>query len=468
MATILHNWDDTIIALATPQGVSAIGVIRLSGTKAIDIVNELFPSKNLFNQPSHSLHVGIITYQEKIIDEVVISLFRNPKSYTGEDIVEISCHGSPYIQQQIINACIDKGARTAKPGEFTQRAFLNGKLDLTQAEGVADLIASESKASHEIALQQMRGGFSSELKKLRDQLIHFASLIELELDFSEEDVEFADRKAFTELLHQIEIVVTELINSFQYGNVIKKGVPVAIIGKPNTGKSSLLNALLNEERAIVSNIPGTTRDSIEDILIIDGITFRFIDTAGLRKTDDIIEAMGVQKAKEKVSKAKIILYLYDKNDCTPEEIINHVRSLYNKEAIFILVQTKIDITNGFYEDDFLKALDVIYPELVQTLTAISVYQPETIKSLKGLLTWEVQKMTPGSSNIVTNSRHLEALQKTKEHLMAVQFGLEQQISGDLLAQDLRFALRYLAEITGEIDVDKDILGTIFSKFCIGK
>ena len=350
------------------------------------------------------------------------------------------------------------------------RAFLNGRLDLAQAEAVADLIASESKASHEIALKQMRGGFSDELQNLRSQLIDFAALIELELDFSEEDIAFADREKFTELLNRIQTIISALIRSFEYGNVIKEGVGVAIMGKPNAGKSSLLNALLNEERAIVSDIPGTTRDSIEETLTVEGILFRFIDTAGLRQTDDVIESIGIRKAREKAEQAKIILYLFDKSDGTPEEVSEEVRRLYREDIILILVQAKADITGDLQEEDeFIKALQSISPRPVRAVTAVSVYRPETIDDLKALLASNIRETAPAVGSIVTNSRHLEALQKAQEHLAAVRLGMERQLGNDLLAHDIHFALRYLGEITGsEIDVDRDILGTIFGRFCIGK
>lgn len=460
--------QNTIVALATPAGAGAIGIIRLSGPQAIEICNTYFKGKNLLKQNSHTIHFGyILDNRGVLLDEVLVSIFIAPKSYTKENVVEISCHGSVYIQQKIIQLFVENGVRLAQPGEFTLRAFLNGKMDLSQAEAVADLIASESGASHEIALKQLRGGFSNELKDLRNQLIHFASLIELELDFAEEDVEFADRTKFVELLNQTQAVISRLVDSFQYGNVIKRGVPVAIVGKPNAGKSSLLNALLNEERAIVSDIPGTTRDSIEDTLVIDGVMFRFIDTAGLRKTDDVIEAIGVEKAKEKAGNAKIILYLFDKNNTTPQEIINDVKNLYKKDIRIILVQTKIDSTNGFHNDHFIEALNEIYPELSETITAVSIYQSDSIKSLKGLLTWEIQNMVVETGSIVTNARHVEALQKTEAHIINVQQGLQANLNTDLLVQDIRLALNYLGEITGEITPD-DLLENIFSKFCIGK
>lgn len=470
MANFTTFKEDTIVAPITPAGKGAIGVIRISGKKAISICSRIFKGKNLEQANSHTVHVGIIHDEGKPLDEVVVTIFKEPHSFTKENTIEISCHGSSYILNQIIQLIIKEGARLAQPGEFTQRAFLNGRIDLTQAEAIADLIASESEAAHNIALKQMRGGFSNELKKLRDQLIQFASLIELELDFSEEDVEFANRDAFINLLHQIEKIITSLIQSFKYGSVIKEGIPVAIIGKPNAGKSSLLNALLNEERAIVSPIAGTTRDSIEDTLVINGIIFRFIDTAGLRETDDIIESIGVKKAKEKAEIAKIVLYLFDKNDTSPEEVLKDIKALYKEGIIFILVQTKLDTTES-HEDELrlIQAFDSLNMyKFAQTITAISIYRPELIQALKGHLVWEAEQMNSGSSTIITNTRHLEALQKTNKHIAAVQEGLKNNISKDFLSQDIRLALRYLGEITGEVDIDKDILGTIFSKFCIGK
>jgi tRNA modification GTPase len=343
MAKGLLRWDDTIVALATPPGIGAIGVVRLSGQNAFTIVNELFPAKDLLNQAPNTLHVGYISKDGKVLDEVVLSLFRSPKSYTGEDIIEISCHGSPYVQQQIIDACIEKGARPARPGEFTQRAFLNGKLDLTQAEAVADLIASNTSASHKSALHNIRGGFSEKLKTLREQLIRFSALIELELDFSQEDVEFADRTAFYSLIRELTAQVQQLLSSFHLGNVIKNGVSVAIVGKPNAGKSTLLNVLLNENRAIVSEIAGTTRDTIEEVINIDGILFRLIDTAGIRKhTSDIIESMGMEKSLEKIRTADVVLYLFDALTEPASELQSRVTEFENQNTRSLLVANKID------------------------------------------------------------------------------------------------------------------------------
>ncbi|MDP9230034.1 MAG: tRNA uridine-5-carboxymethylaminomethyl(34) synthesis GTPase MnmE, partial [Bacteroidota bacterium] len=340
----LSGWQDTIVALSTPPGIGALGIIRLSGKNAFTIVNDMFRSKDLLKQPSHTLHVGLLKHEEKILDETVVSLFKSPHSYTGEDVVEISCHGSPFIHQQIIDACIANGARLAKPGEFTQRAFLNGKLDLTQAEAVADLIASNSAASHKTALNNIRGGFSVKLKELRERLIKFAALIELELDFSQEDVEFADRKQFYELVHEAEETTKQLINSFKLGNVIKNGVSVAIIGKPNAGKSTLLNTLLNEYRAIVSEIPGTTRDTIEEIINIDGILFRLIDTAGIRNhTIDMIENAGMLKSLEKMKQANLVLYVFDVSEINAEEMSQIENDFKKQEIKHLLVANKIDV-----------------------------------------------------------------------------------------------------------------------------
>ncbi|MGZ8517941.1 MAG: tRNA uridine-5-carboxymethylaminomethyl(34) synthesis GTPase MnmE, partial [Chitinophagaceae bacterium] len=338
----LTGWDDTIVALATPPGIGAIGVIRLSGNNTFKIINDLFPSKDILQQQANTLHVGYLKHDNKILDEVVLSLFRSPKSYTGEDVIEISCHGSPFIHQQIMSACIEKGARLAKPGEFTQRAFLNGKLDLAQAEAVADIIASNTEASHKAALNTLRGGFSARLKELREQLIRFSALIELELDFSQEDVEFADRSAFYELIHELSQSTNQLIDSFKLGNVIKNGVSVAIIGKPNAGKSTLLNTLLNENRAIVSDIPGTTRDTIEEVINIDGILFRLIDTAGIRQhTGDTIESAGMERSLEKMKKADLVLYLFDARD-EKQEVKNKKAELDNQQLKYLLLANKID------------------------------------------------------------------------------------------------------------------------------
>lgn len=454
----LSGWDDTIVALATPPGIGAIGVIRLSGKNAFSIVNALFPSKNLLSQDSHTLHVGYLKENGKNIDEVVISLFKNPKSYTGEDVIEISCHGSPFVQQQIINACINRGARLAKPGEFTQRAFLNGKLDLTQAEAVADLIASNTEASRKTALNNIRGGFSNELNELREKLIRFSALIELELDFSQEDVEFADRGAFYQLVNQLIDSVSRLIKSFQLGNVIKNGVSVAIVGKPNAGKSTLLNSLLNENRAIVSDIPGTTRDTIEEVINIDGILFRLIDTAGIRRhTTDVIESAGVQRSLEKMKQAGLVLYLFDVEE-EPAEIIKRKKEMEEQGLNYLLVANKIDKNpkakewfNGIDNIIFISAKENLHTELLKEKMIGSVLKGET----------------DTESTVVTNARHYHALKETEKSLLDIKTGLDNKLPGDLLALDIRRSLQYLGEITGEI-TNEDQLDYIFSKFCIGK
>ncbi|MBL7743980.1 MAG: tRNA uridine-5-carboxymethylaminomethyl(34) synthesis GTPase MnmE [Chitinophagaceae bacterium] len=456
----LTGWDDTIVALATPPGVGAIGIIRLSGMKAIRIVNNLFPSKDLFQQQSHTIHVGFLKDEEKVLDEGVISLFKAPRSYTGEDVVEISCHGSSYIQQRIIEACIKNGARLAKPGEFTQRAFLHGKLDLAQAEAVADIIASNTDASLRAALHTMRGGFSTKLKELRERLIRFSALIELELDFSQEDVEFADRKQFYELVREIQFTTTQLIASFRLGNVIKNGVSVAIIGKPNAGKSTLLNVLLNEDRAIVSDIPGTTRDTIEEVINIDGILFRLIDTAGIRHhTSDVIETAGVERSLEKMKQADLVVYLFDVRDEKTE--IGNLKSEIEKYQLnYLLVGNKID-SAGESESKakFAGTENIIF---------ISAAENRHIEVLKermvdAVLRGEVQT----ESTIITNARHYHALKEMGKSLIDIKKGLDSKIPGDLLALDIRRCLHYLGEITGEV-TNEDMLDYIFSKFCIGK
>lgn len=462
---------DTIAAIATPPGAGAIGVLRLSGSNAISITDTFFRAKKkLADQPSHTLHFGRCTDPEgHVVDEVVVSLYRGPKSYTGEDVVEISCHGSDYILQQLLQLCLRQGARLADPGEYTMRAFLNGKMDLSQAEAVADLIASDSAASHELAMKQMRGGYTSEMKALRDELIHFAALIELELDFAEEDVAFADRQQFLTLLDTIESSLQRLIDSFAYGNVIKNGVPVAIAGKPNAGKSSLLNALLNEERAIVSDIAGTTRDVIEDTINIHGITFRFIDTAGLRETEDTIEAIGVERAKAKIREATILLYLFDKRDTSPEEIISDVTGFYRPDLIILLVATKTDLFPAEDWKEWERQLSPVLPGKARLLLTVSSKEKQrSFELLKETLADTVQAMKPQEGVIVSNLRHSQALHHTLEHIRNVKEGMNQGLSGDLLAQDIRLSMFYLGSITGEIEVDRDILGTIFGKFCIGK
>ncbi|MDG2368187.1 MAG: tRNA uridine-5-carboxymethylaminomethyl(34) synthesis GTPase MnmE [Flavobacteriaceae bacterium] len=453
---------ETIIALATPNGLGAISVIRISGNNSIEITEKLFKSnknKLLSNQKSHTVHLGHIMKGNHELDEVLITLFKGPYSYTGENTIEISCHGSTYLQKEIINLFIDNGIRIANPGEFTLRAFLNGKMDLNQAEAVADLIASENEGSHKLAMQQMKSGFSNDLKKLRAELLHFSSMNELELDFSQEDIEFAERNDFKNLTNKIKSELKILIDSFQSGNVLKNGISVAIAGKPNAGKSSLLNTLLNEDKAIVSDIPGTTRDSIEDSLIINGINFRFIDTAGLRETNDVIESKGIEKTKEKIKKAKILLYLFDINDTNINEIKNSLDSFRRDDLSIILVRNKIDlkINNKNLLND-LKKLELI---------EISATEKKSVLKLKERLFDEVNLLNPYTDVIISNSRHYEALKKALKAIEEVNKGLKENISGDLLSVDIRRSIEFLAEITGEITND-DVLGNIFANFCIGK
>lgn len=458
----LSTSQDTIFALATPPGVGAIGVIRVSGTNTFPILNNLFPKKDLSTAKTHTLHVGFLEHEHIVLDEVVLSLFKSPHSYTGEDVIEISCHGSIYIQQKVMEALSQSGARLALPGEFTQRAFLNNKMDLAQAESVADIIAANSEAAQQAALKQLRGGFSSELKSLREELIKLAALVELELDFSEEDVEFVDRKDLRTLVDKIYFYSNGLLDSFKLGNVIKNGVSVAIIGKPNAGKSTLLNALLNEDRAIVSDIPGTTRDTIEEALNINGILFRLIDTAGIRSdTADIIESFGVEKSLEKMRTADIVVYLFDASVETFETINSKVQELNNEHLHFILVANKIDLLND----------TTIISELKKRAEIISISANNKVdidKVKNELFHQTVHGELKFENTIVTNARHQSALYKVVESLNDIKAGMDENVSGDLLAPDIRKALHYLGEITGEVEVDRDILGTIFSKFCIGK
>jgi len=454
--------NETIIALATPNGLGAISVIRISGKNSIITSDKLFKAKNkkpLSKQKSHTVNLGHILKNGNELDEVLITLFKGPHSYTGEDTIEISCHGSTYIQQEIIDLFIDNGVRVANPGEFTLRAFINGKMDLNQAEAVADLIASENEGSHKLAMQQMKSGFSNDLKKLREELLHFTSMIELELDFSEEDVEFAERGEFKKLTNKIQSELKTLIDSFQSGNVLKNGISVAIAGKPNAGKSSLLNTLLNEDKAIVSDIPGTTRDSIEDSIIIDGIKFRFTDTAGLRETKDEVESKGIEKTKEKISNAKILLYLFDINDININEIKSSLKTFKRDDLSIILVRNKIDLKNK--NQSLLKELD--NRELIE----ISATDSKSVSKLKKRLVNEVDILNPYTDVIISNSRHYEALKKALKAIEEVNKGLKNNISGDLLSVDIRRSIEHLGEITGEITND-DVLGNIFANFCIGK
>ena len=460
MASHIIDWDDTVVALATPPGMGAIGVIRVSGKQTFPILNDLFPSKNLLEQASHTIVVGLLKDQNKVLDEVVLSLFKGPKSYTGEDVIEISCHGSAYIQAQIIASITARGARLAKAGEFTQRAFLNGKLDLAQAESVADLIASNSEASKRAAIHTMRGGFSTDLAYLREQLIKFSALIELELDFAEEDVEFANRSALHSTVDELQQATQQLINSFALGNVIKNGVQVAIIGKPNAGKSTLLNALLNENRAIVSDIAGTTRDTIEEVLNIEGVLFRLIDTAGIRtQTDDVIEQLGVAKSLEKMNAADLVVYLFDAATTSIADIELVAKELTSTGIKHVLVANKIDS---------ITPEKLIELQTVTSIVCIAAKNKLAIDTLKNAL---VQKAVGGDlqteSTVVTNARHQDALLKLQASLLDVSAGLSAKITGDLLALDIRQCLHYLGLITGEI-TNNDQLDYIFSKFCIGK
>ena len=469
------NTQDTIIALATPSGSGAIAVIRLSGADAIEIANLFFKSihnKSLSHQKTHTIHLGHIINGDRIIDEVLVSVFKNPQSYTGENVVEISCHGSLYIQQEIIQLFLSNGCRLADAGEFTLRAFLNGKLDLSQAEAVADLIAADSKASHQIAMQQMRGGFSNEIEILRQDLLNFASLIELELDFSEEDVEFANRDDFQKLVTKIASILKRLIESFAYGNVLKNGIPVAIIGEPNVGKSTLLNTLLNEEKAIVSSIAGTTRDAIEDELIIEGVAYRFIDTAGIRDTTDEIENIGIKKTYEKTAQAQLIIYLFDasiirnKNEDNGNKVVQLIQTEITKVITKFPDKKMLVIAN---KSDLLSDNEIkLIKNNIKNTIFLSAKENEGIDELKNELT-QLSNIGVLSNNqtIVSNSRHFEVLNRALIEIKNVQNGIDTSISSDLIAIDIRQALHYLGEITGQV-TNEDLLGNIFANFCIGK
>jgi len=473
---MLHQ--DTIVALATPSGAGAVAIIRVSGPEAIALVTTVFQSvsgKDLTRQKTHTIHLGHIMDGNKTIDQVLVSVFKNPNSYTGEDVAEISCHGSPFIQQQIIQLLLRKGCRIAQPGEFTLRAFLNGKMDLSQAEAVADLIASDNEASHQLAISQMRGGFSNELARLREELLNFASLIELELDFAEEDVEFADRTQFKQLIDRIENVLKRLIDSFAVGNVIKNGIPVAIVGEPNVGKSTLLNALLNEERAIVSDIAGTTRDTIEDELVIGGIGFRFIDTAGIRETKDVVESIGIQKTFEKIEQAQVVIFLVDSSQLSviggPLSIdhfkkdIEQIRNKYPKKTLVTVINKKDLIST----DILAHLAEELTTDNRQQLTLfISAKNKLGIDELKNtLLSFVNTGALKNQETIVTNTRHYDALIKALEEIQKVQWGIAEGISSDLMAIDIRQALYHFGEITGQVTND-ELLGNIFANFCIGK
>ena len=457
--------QDTIAAVATASGLGAIAVIRISGTEAIDIAARLFKGKNLLKVASHTAHLGYICDENgRPVDQVLVTVFVGPNSYTREHVVEISCHGSPYIQQQLMELFMRNGARMARQGEFTLRAFLNGQLDLAQAEAVADLISSDSTASHELAMKQIRGGFSNEIKKLREELIHFASLIELELDFGEEDVEFANRKDLQELVERILGIIRKLMDSFQLGNVLKNGVSTVIAGRPNAGKSTLLNTLLNEERAIVSEIAGTTRDTIEENLNINGVLFRLIDTAGIREAGDQIEAIGVQKTFEKIAQSTILVYVYDVIRTSPDEVEKDLSQLRKDGLAILVIANKID---ELQEQNPLIA-DKIAMEIPKSHFQISAKYKDNIDAFKkALYDLVLDGNISTESTVVTNLRHYQALNGAYESLNSVLNGLSVNITGDFLAMDIRHALRYLGEITGTVDVE-DLLENIFSKFCIGK
>ena len=450
--------DEPIVALATAQGISAIAVIRLSGKDSIAIAQKVFKGKDLTKQPSHTIHFGTLHDGEKSIDEVLVSVFKEPNSFTKENAVEISCHGSPVIVKEIIKALLKNGARLATPGEFTKRAFLNGRFDLAQAEAVADIIDAETDNARQAALNQMRGGFSREIQHLREELIHFASLVELELDFGEEDVEFAKRDDLKKLIFRIQSYLQSLISSFDQGNVIKNGVPTVIAGKPNAGKSTLLNALLNEEKAIVSEIPGTTRDVIEDEMILGGISFRFMDTAGLRETSDIVEALGIERTRESLRKASLILYLFDLSKSSLEEIHHEENEIKKLNVPFLKVGNKVDKA----DPDLIKKLES------EDFILISASQKKNIQLLKDkvLARFQINEVKQGDV-LVTNLRHYQGLKQTDESLTRVLAGMDSGITGDFLAMDIRQALHYLGEITGQVTTD-DLLANIFSKFCIGK
>ena len=453
------NHEPTIVALATPSGIGAIGVIRLSGPDAITIAQSVFRGKDLTQQQSHTIHFGNIVDDDLILDEVLVSVFIAPRSYTRENVVEISCHGSAYIIESIIKLLIKKGARGAKPGEFTLRAFINGQMDLSQAEAVADLIASNSKASQQVALQQLRGGFSTQLQQLRGQLVQFASLVELELDFAEEDVEFANRDQLKQLIHDITKIIGSLIQSFELGNAIKMGVNTVIAGRPNAGKSTLLNALLNEERAIVSHLPGTTRDTIEEVLNIHGINFRLIDTAGIREATDAIEKIGVERTMEKISQSALLIYVYDAEQITLAQLEQDIDSLQKPGVAMLVVANKIDLLT----DEQIQSL----PH-TQSTVVISAKEKFHIDDLKNkIYHTAIKDQLTGNETLVTNIRHLEALQKTEESLIRVLKGISGEVTSDFLATDIKQALHYLGEITGVVTTD-DLLEHIFSKFCIGK
>jgi len=457
--------NDDIIAISSPPGTGAIAIIRISGPKSISKFQPFFKSKNnkeLKDQKSHTLHFGDFIFNDQLIDEVLVSVFEKGKSFTGDESVEITCHGSTYIQKTIVETLLENGIRLAKPGEFTMRAFLNGKLDLTQAEAVSDLIYSDSEAMHKISLNQMRGGFQSELKLLRADLLHFLSMIELELDFSEEDVSFANKKDLIKLVDNVEKKLILLKDSFKFGNAIKNGVPVSIAGKPNAGKSSLLNSLLNEEKAIVSNIPGTTRDAIEDTVFINGIKFRFIDTAGLRETTDEIEIKGIEITKSKILKSSVLIYLFDINDTNESEILKDLEEFCKDDLKIILVRNKIDL-NAKYKIN----IERFKKYNITSLLEISAIDKESVSIVREKLSNEFSSESSNTGLVVTNLRHFNALSESITSIKKVREAIENEVPGDLLSIDLKNVIYSVGEITGEISND-EMLGNIFSNFCIGK
>ncbi|MEY3420685.1 MAG: tRNA uridine-5-carboxymethylaminomethyl(34) synthesis GTPase MnmE [Bacteroidota bacterium] len=460
----MNHLTDTIIAPATPQGQSAIAVIRLSGPEAIAITDRIFKGKKLSEADSHTIHYGWIVDDDKEIDEVLVSVFRAPKTFTAEDSTEISCHGSPHIVQSIINVAIKNGAKTAFPGEFTLRAFLNGRIDLSQAEAIADLIHASSSKSATIALHQLKGHFAHMLKDLRQELIDFAALIELELDFSEEDVEFAHRGRLKDLIHKIITVINPLLDSFRWGNSIKEGIPVAIIGAPNAGKSTLLNTILNEEKAMVSDIAGTTRDFIEDTMVIDGITFRFIDTAGIRHTTDILEGMGIERSRQKLREAEIVLFLSDIHNSVEKTIEDFHNLALTKDQTGVILLNKADTISAAQSEP--KTQIITEKSGVKTLLITAKYK-ETLQPLLTYFSDYIQNHNQAEGTIISNTRHYEALENTKLCLQKVLAGLDSGLSSDFVAMDIREALFHLGTITGEVSTD-DLLESIFSKFCIGK
>lgn len=462
---------DTIGAISTANGIGAIAIIRISGSNSIKICDSIFKSKNqkkkIVNQKSHTIHFGTIYFNNEIIDEVLISIFKEPHSFTGENVVEISCHASPYIQQKILELLYQKGVRHAEPGEFSFRSFMNGKLDLIQAEAISDLIASQSKILHQLAINQMRGSFSNELNELYKKLINFSALIELELDFSEENIKFVNRNKLKSILEELKIQINYLINSYKLGNVLKKGVPVAIVGRPNAGKSTLMNAIINENRSIVSSIPGTTRDSIEDIINLEGIEFRFIDTAGIHETNDIIEGLGIKKTYEKIKSASIIIYMYSETAINNKEIIEDLKSFKNKNAELIFCKNKIDLKN--IKNFNIENLKICFKNI--TSIEISAKKKKNLNLLKSILIEKMinNKYFSNTNNIITNVRHLNLLIEINKSINIIFRDIEKNISEEILAFNLKNALNYIGKLIGKsIDVDKDILGTIFKNFCVGK